>query len=90
MTLSQTLSEVMDQLALGFSMFGDHAIWIIMLPFLWSMATCMIWIKMENDEEDLQRRYVADAEQNLPKLRELTKQRSTETIEVRALDRRHR
>lgn len=86
-TLAQTLSDVLDQLTLGFAMFGDHAIWLIMLPFFWSIATCLIWIKVEKDEEERDSRYIANAERNLPKLRELTKQRSTETLEVRAINR---
>lgn len=85
-TLAQTVSLIMDQLSQGFSMLGDHAIWVIMLPFIWSMATCLIWMKIEKDEEELDRRYLAKAEQNLPKLYELAKTRSTEIIEVRTSD----
>lgn len=87
MALSQFLSEIMERLALGFSMFGDHAIWLIMLPFFWSIATCMIWIKIENDDELRDQAYVTNAERNLPKLRELTKQRSTEILDIRGIDR---
>lgn len=86
-TLAQALSDVSEQLSLGFSMFGHHAIWLIMLPLFWSIATCMIWIKMEKDEDERDQRYIANAEGNLPKLRELAKARSTEILEVRVTDR---
>ncbi len=90
LSLSQTLSLAMDQLTLGYGMFGDHVVWLwAMLP-IWGIATCLILIKMDNEEEEQNRIYVARAEQNLPRLQELTKQRSTEILEVRPLKRDNR
>lgn len=86
-SLSQALPEIMDCLALGVEMFGDRAIWLWLLPPVWGIAVCMIWNNMESEEEERDRVYVANAEQNLPRLRELLKQRSTEILEVRAIDR---
>ncbi|MGI9492094.1 MAG: hypothetical protein ACR2QF_06820 [Geminicoccaceae bacterium] len=87
MALNQVLSEVMDQLALGVEMFGDHAFWLWILPLIWGIAGCMIWNTMQSEKEALERVYVANAEQNLPRLKELVKQRSTEILEVRAINR---
>jgi len=83
---SQALSEVLDGLALGIEMFGNHAIWLWLLPPIWGIAACMIWNTMQSEEEQLDRLYAAKAEQNLPRLRELRKERSTEILEVRTIN----
>ncbi len=87
LSISQMLSQTMDQLTQGYGMFGDHVVWLwAMLP-IWGIATCLILIKMENDEDEQNRIYVARAEQNMPRLQELTKQRSTEILEIRPIKR---
>lgn len=83
LSLSQLMSDLADGLALGLMMFGDHVVWILMLPPLWIIAACLIWMKIESDDEELDSLYVARAEQNLPRLKELAKQRSTEILDVR-------
>ncbi len=83
LSLSQLMSDLADGLTLGLTMFGDHVVWILMLPPLWIIAACLIWMKIESDDEELDSLYVARAEQNLPRLKELAKQRSTEILDVR-------
>ena len=87
LSLGQLLTETLDQLALGLSMFGSHAIWISALPLIWMLAACLIWIKTEEDEAAREDRYMARVEKNLPKLRELAMERSTEVLEVRPIRR---
>lgn len=87
MFLSQTVAEIMDRLALGVAMFGDHAVWLWLLPPAWGIAICVIVDRMECEKEERDRFYVAIAERNLPKLREVLKQRSTEILEVRPINR---
>jgi hypothetical protein len=86
-TLNQGLSDVTDQLTLGIEMFGSHALWLWLLPPIWGIAGCMIWNTMQSEKEALDRVYVSNAEQNLPRVKELIKQRSTEILEVRTIDR---
>lgn len=83
---SPALSEMLDRLALGFESFGSHAVWLWILPLIWGIAACMIWNTMQSEEEALDRVYVAKAEQNLPSLKELRKERSTEILEIRTID----
>ena len=87
LALSVALADVTDRLALGVEMFGSHAVWIWLLPPIWLIAACLIWASMERKREALDDIYVAKAERNLPRLNELFKQRSTEILEVRAVDR---
>ncbi len=83
--LGQRLQMIGDTLALGLSMFGDHVIWLMMLPPLWIIAACLIWMKMEDDDRERDRSYVALAERNMPDLREVTKRRSTEVLKIRPM-----
>ncbi len=84
--LSHILSEIGDQLALGLAMFGDHAFWIFVLPVFWVIAASLIWAKTASEEDERNSAYVANAERNLPKLRELAKQRATEILDIRSID----
>jgi hypothetical protein len=90
LSLNQALSDITDRLALGYEMFGDHAIWIWALPPVWGIAASLIWMKMERYDEERDRFYVANAERNLPRLKELSKERSTEVLEIRSKARRIR
>lgn len=86
LSLGQLFTQIIDQLALGLDMFGSHAIWISALPLIWILAACLIWINIEESDAEREHRYMAKAEQNLPKLRELTMQRSTEVLEIRPIN----
>ena len=85
--LSQSLSDLLDRLALGYEMFGQYGIWLWLLPPIWGMAASLMWMQAEADETARDRLYVVAAERNLPRLRELAKPRSIEILEIRGKSR---
>jgi hypothetical protein len=86
LVLSQSLSKILDRLAVGYDMFGQYALWLWLLPPIWGVAASLMWMQADADEEARERLYVAEAERNLPSLRELAKARSIEILEPRGRD----
>lgn len=82
------LPEILDRLVLGVDLFGTHAPWLLTAPVLWLITVISLWMYLAWQERRRDRTYLAYVSRNLPLFRRIAKQRSSEVLYVRGLERR--